>query len=113
MDNAIQPLVPIGEIELRLGYNRSTILGWEQSGLIKEGVHFARPGGGHRRYSVAAMEAFVMNTSREVLNREAETSNLLRAIALSAQPSENNQCLVPTILIDAVRKVLKVKRPKP
>jgi len=54
-----------------------------------------------------------MNTSRDVLDREAEKSNLLHAIVQNAQPSENNQCLVPTILIDAVRKVLKVKRPKP
>ena len=110
MDNAIQPLVPTGEIMLRFGYSRDTILGWEESGLIKEGVHFVRPGGGHRRYSVAAMKDFVMATSREVLDREAETSNLLRAIALSAQTAENNQCLVPTILIDAIRNLLKVKR---
>jgi len=117
MDNAIQPLVPIGEIELRLGYNRSTILGWEQSGLIKEGVHFARPGGGHRRYSVPAMKDFVMNTSRDVLDREAEKSNLLHAIVLNAQPivlidelRENNQYAVPAVLIDAARKILKVKR---
>ena len=106
MDNAIQPLVPIGEIELRLGYNRSTILGWEQSGLIKEGVHFARPGGGHRRYSVPAMKDFVMNTSRDVLDREIEKSNLLHAIAKNAQLGENNQYTVPAVLIDAARKVL-------
>lgn len=106
MDNAIQPLVPIGEIELRLGYNRSTILGWEQSGLIKEGVHFARPGRGHRRYDVAAMVDFVVNNSRETLDREAETSNLLRAIAKNAQLGENNQYTVPAVLIDAARKVL-------
>ena len=110
--DSIQPLVSISSIELKLGYNRSTIKAWEKSGLIKEGVHFARPGGGHRRYNVAAMETFVMSTSREVLNREAETSNLLSAIALSAQPSENNQSLVPTILIDAIRNLLRVKRPK-
>ena len=106
MDNAIQPLVPIGEIELRLGYNRSTILGWEQSGLIKEGVHFARPGGGHRRYSIPAMKDFVMNTSRDVLDRETEKSNLLHAIAKNAQLGENNQYTVPAVLIDAARKVL-------
>jgi|GEM_PF-1541635 len=113
MDNAIQPLVPIGEIELRLGYNRSTILGWEQSGLIKEGVHFARPGRGHRRYDVAAMVDFVVNNSRKTLDREAETSNLLRAIVQNAHQivlidelRENNQYAVPAVLIDAARKVL-------
>ena len=104
--DSIQPFVPIGEIELRLGYNRSTILGWEQSGLIKEGVHFARPGRGHRRYSVPAMKDFVMNTSRDVLDRETEKSNLLHAIAKNAQLGENNQYTVPAVLIDAARKVL-------
>jgi len=112
MDRTL-PLVSLSEIELRLGYNRSTILRWEKSKLIKEGVHFFRPGKGHRRYDVPAMVDFVENNSREEIDRSAEALNLLRAIALSAQPSENNQCLVPTILIDAIRNLLRVKRPKP
>lgn len=110
--DSILPLVSIGEIGSRLGYSRSTILKWEEEELIKEGVHFARPGKqGHRRYNVSAMVDFV-NNSREEVDKAAETSNLLRTIARSAQPSENNQSLVPTILIDAIRTILKVKRPK-
>ena len=111
MDSTL-PLVSLSEIELRLGYNRSTILRWEKSKLIKEGVHFFRPGRGHRRYDVPAMVDFVENNSREEVDRSAEALNLLRAIALSAQPTENNQCLVPTILIDAIRTILRVKRSK-
>ena len=111
MDRTL-PLVSLSEIELRLGYNRSTILRWEKSKLIREGVHFFRPGKGHRRYDVPAMVDFVENNSREEVDRSAEALNLLRAIALSAQTAEDNQCLVPTILIDAIRTILRVKRSK-
>jgi len=111
MDSTL-PLVSLSEIELRLGYNRSTILRWEKSKLIKEGVHFFRPGRGHRRYDVPAMVDFVENNSREEVDRSAEALNLLRAISLSAQTAEDNQCLVPTILIDAIRTILRVKRSK-